>query len=156
MSIVDWFKFTPPKDKLFSTYISNFLKEDQHILEVYGEILESGCADGLKLDYDLFAKHWRAIQLQIFFFQMPRILDDKKYTELSYKLIEALNDFDKDIWQLIKRKYNEAQTLGNITGMIEALNEKPFKNRFDDKLKNNLVSGLQVVEIAMIDTIKRF
>lgn len=40
--------------------------------------------------------------------------------------------------------------------MIEALNEKPFKNRFNDKLKNNLVSGLQVVEIAMIDTIKRF
>ena len=28
---------------------------------------------------------------------------DKKYTELSYKLIEASNDFDKDIWQLIKK-----------------------------------------------------
>lgn len=156
MGIIDWFRVTPPKDKLFSVYISNFLKEDQYIFECYmDEIIASGCVDGLKLDYELFAKHWRAIQIQIFFFQMPRFFEDKKYIEYSKSLIEAVNNFDKDIWQLVKFKYGDAQTSGGIQGMIEALNQKPFKGKLGDKVISKLVTGLKAVEIEMIDAIKK-
>ena len=86
---------------------------------------------------------------------MPRFFEDKKYIEYSKSLIEAVNNFDKDIWELVKFKYGDAQTSGGIQGMIEALNQKPFKGKLDDKVISKLVTGLKAVEIEMIDAIKK-
>ena len=53
MGLLDLFKFTPPGDKKYGLFLSNYIKEEQHILECFGDIAASGSVDGLKLDFDL-------------------------------------------------------------------------------------------------------
>ena len=66
MGLLDLFKFTPPGDKKYGLFLSNYIKEEQHILECFGDIAASGSVDELKLDFDLFAKEVLSCTVQVF------------------------------------------------------------------------------------------
>lgn len=65
MGILDFFKFTPPADKKYKLFLSNYIKKENHILELFGDIGASGSLDAIKVDYEDFAKHFRAIQITL-------------------------------------------------------------------------------------------
>ena len=156
MSILDFFKPTPPKHKIFASQILNYLKEDQHILECYGDICGSGCVDKLKLNYDLFSKHFKAIHVQILFSCMPTYLKGDNYDKFAWTLIDTVKDFDEEIWTLAKYKYSEPCILAGLEGMIEELNKKPFKGKLDKNITQSLINGMKVIEIELNKFIKSF
>lgn len=156
MGFFDFFKFTPPPHKKFSLFISNYLTKDVHISECYGEICESGCVDGLKLDYELFCKHYKAIQIQILFSCIALSLSEEKYKNFSNALIEQVIEYDKDIWRLVKHRYHDAYALGGIEAMVEALNIKPFKQKLNSKVKNSLIDGMKIIKMQFDQVIGNF
>jgi hypothetical protein len=156
MGIFDIFRFTPPPHKKFGLYISNYLKEDEHILICYGDIIESGCTEGLQLNYELFSKHFRAIQIQILFSCMGQSLENKDYENFSIELIKEVKKFDSDIWKLVKYKYSDTYNLGGIEGMVEELNKKPFKQKLDNNSKTSLIYGMEIIKIQFNEVIKNF
>jgi hypothetical protein len=156
MGIFDIFRFTPPGHKKFGLYISNYLKEDEHILICYGDIIKSGCTEGLQLNYELFSKHFRAIQIQILFSCMGQVLKNKDYENFSIELIKEVKKFDSDIWKLVKYKYSDTYNLGGIEGMVEELNKKPFKQKLDNNSKTSLIYGMEIIKIQFNEVIKNF
>jgi hypothetical protein len=156
MGIFDFFRFTPPAHKKFGLYISNYLKEDEHILICYGDIIKSGCTEGLQLNYELFSKHFRAIQIQILFSCMGQVLKNKDYENFSIELIKEVKKFDSDIWKLVKYKYSDPYSFGNIEKMVEELNKKPFKQKLDNNSKTSLIYGMEIIKIQFNEVIKNF
>ena len=156
MGIFDIFRFTPPAHKKFGLFISNYLKNDEHILICYRGIIESGCTEGLQLNYELFSKHFRAIQIQILFSCMGQSLNNKNYYSFSNILIKEVKEFDSDIWKLVKQKYSDTYNLGGIEGMVEELNKKPFKQKLNNNNKTSLIKSMEIMKIQFNETIKNF
>jgi len=156
MGIFDFFKFTPPSDKKFGLFISNYIKKDQHILESYGDILGSGCVEGLKLNFELYSKHFKAIQIQILLTCMMTSLDKQNYESFSNALFEEVKEYDNDILRLWEEKYTDAYVSKGIEGMVEELNKKPFKQKLNNHIKQELVLGMEIIKNQFNETIKYF
>jgi len=156
MGILNFFKFTPPGDKKYGLFLSNYLKQEKHILECFGEIGASGSLNELKPNYDLFAKHFRAIQIEILvsciFLNIKGDKAEKFYAITS----QEVRKFDKDIWDLVRFKYDDPFGYGCIKGMVEALNEKPFKGKLNENIKVNLIKGFEIIELQFNEVIKSF
>ena len=156
MGLLDLFKFTPPGDKKYGLFLSNYIKEEQHILECFGDIAASGSVDGLKLDFDLFAKHFRAIQIEMLLSCLSQNIKGDKFNNFYTTTIKEVKKFDKDVWDLVRFKYTDAFGYGGISGMVEELNRKPFKQKLNEDIKSNLIKGFEIIEIQFNETIKNF
>jgi hypothetical protein len=157
MSILDLFRFTPPGHKKYGLFLSNYLKEEEHILKCFVEINASGSVDGLKLNYDLFAKHFRAIQIQMLITSMLMQVKIGEHDVFYNTTIEEVKKFDKDIWDLFTIKYNDAYLLhGGVRGMVEELNKKPFKHKLNENIKTNLTRGFDLIQVQFHEVIKNF
>jgi len=146
MGFFDFFRFTPPKHEEFEIFLKNYLSKDQHILECYGDIIGSGCVNGLKLDYDLFSKHFKAIQIQMLLACIEKHLEGDNYDNFYQTINEVVNTVDGDIWSLVKKTYKKSYNSGGVSEMVESLNKKPFKERFDNNVKSNLINGMVIME----------
>ena len=156
MGIFDLFRFTPPPEKKFGLFISNYIKKDQHILESYGAIIESGCVEELKLNFELYSKNFKAIQIQMLLTCMKVSLNKEDYENFYSALIKEVKEYDNDILTLVNEKYSDAYASNGIEGMIEELNKKPFKQKLNNHIKQELVFGMEIIKNQFNEAIKYF
>jgi len=136
----------------FKLFLKGYLSKEYHIKVCYDQIIDSGCVDGLKLDFGLFSKHFKAIQIQMLLACIEKHLEGDNYDNFYQTINEVVNTVDGDIWSLVKNTYKKSYNSGGVSEMVESLNEKPFKRRFDNNLKSYLVSEMDIME-EQFDTI---
>ena len=57
---------------------------------------------------------------------------------------------------MVKYKYSDPYTFGNIEEMVEELNKKPFKQKLDNNSKTSLINGMEIIKIQFNEVIKNF
>lgn len=139
-------------NKEFKLFLKGYLSKEYHIKVCYDHIIDSGCVDGLKLDFGLFSKHFKAIQVQMLLACIERHTTEENYQNFYKDINEVVNRVDVDIWTLVKKTYEKSYASKGIRGMANSLNEKPFKGSFDNNLKSYLVSEMDIME-EQFDTI---
>ena len=87
---------------------------------------------------------------------MGQVLKNKDYENFSIELIKEVKKFDSDIWKLVKYKYSDPYSFGNIEKMVEELNKKPFKQKLDNNSKTSLIYGMEIIKIQFNEVIKNF
>lgn len=155
MGILDFFKYTPPKEYPIDIFVPVYLKGEEHITEIFGNLGASGFLDELKLDYDLFAKHFKAIQMTLLLAVISQ-LEIEKMNYLAAKVGNVVREFDMKIWELCENQYQEAYLSGKISGIVENLNNKLFKNKLNEKKKENFKNIFNAVQNKMDDVKEGF
>ena len=155
MGILDFFKFTQPKEYPIDIFVPFYLKGEKHIAEIFGDLGISGFLDELKLDYDLFAKHFKAIQITLLLAVISQ-LETEKMNYLATKVGNVVREFDMEIWELCENQYQEAYLSGKISGIVENLNNKLFKNKLNEKRKESFKNIFIAVQNKMDDVKEGF
>tara|TARA_B100001121_G_C18534199_1_gene547553 strand:+ start:82 stop:555 length:474 start_codon:yes stop_codon:yes gene_type:complete len=156
MGILDWFKFTPPEYKKFGLFVLNYLTNDEQARAAYLQIQSSPTIKDLKLDLDLFSKHFKAILMKLLSSRIPHNCNPEMTEKFTIELIQSVKKHDQDIWKLVTHKYDNAYELGGLEGMLTDFNKKPFKNKLDSEDISVLLYQFQIVEEQFDMVIKNF